>query len=126
MKKSIGWFLVLTFLCFVCPECTKTAWAAQSQMSRAQYRKNLAYNKNALPAGWSTEMGYTLWRMNRGLAVNRHTYKRYRREAAKQRHNLNFTERILLDSTNWTNEEIALFLRENRDLFQFHPAGLEE
>jgi hypothetical protein len=117
--------LVLLLLALGC--LGERAWAAQAPKTRKQYQKNLAYNKNALPAGWKYEAGYTLWRMERGLAANRHTYRRYKQDRAwqKQMRSKHPVEDIALDSLDWTAEEIALFWENYRELFKFHPAGVE-
>jgi len=104
------------------------AWAEQPVMNRGQYRKNLIYNKNFLPAGWQYEAGYAIWRMNRNLQVNRHTYKRYKNDrawhSAMQRYYR--PQQIALNTVDWTVEELALFLRQHQDYLKFHPAGFED
>jgi hypothetical protein len=102
----------------------RAVWAAQT---RKQYQKNLAYNKNALPNGWKYEAGYTLWRMERGLPANRHSYRRYKKDRAwhTQMSKNHRAEDIVLDTLDWTAEEIALFWENYRELFKFHPAGVE-
>jgi hypothetical protein len=123
MKK----FLILVLLLLSLGCFGERAWAAQTPKTRKQYQKNLAYNKNALPAGWQYEAGYTLWRVERGLPANRHTYRRYKRDRAWQNkmRREHRTEDIVLDTLDWTTEEIALFWENYEDLFKFHPAGVE-
>ena len=119
--KKLKIVLAAAFLLAFC----SVVWAEQPVMDRRQYRKNLAYNKNAFPIGWQYEAGYTAWRMSRNLPVNLNTYRKYRRDKAwhnkMSRHRP--TEKFLLDRLDWTTEEIALFLHENRDYFKFHPGG---
>jgi hypothetical protein len=120
--KKIIVLLVLAML--LCGVCENISWAAQT---RQQYRKNLAYNKNALPAGWQYQTGYTLWRMEKGMPANRYTYKRYKKDRL-WRANMNRNHRaeeILIDSLDWTTEETALFLRDCREFFKFHPSGIQ-
>jgi hypothetical protein len=119
----MGWILAAVLLATL---LTNSAWAAG--MTRAQYRKNLIYNKNARPAGWQYQTGYNLWRSRRGLPVNRNTYRMYTRDRAwhnnmRRNHQI---EAIVMNATDWTTEELTLFLRRNQDLFQFHPAGWEK
>ncbi|MDR2179097.1 MAG: hypothetical protein LBP21_02195 [Synergistaceae bacterium] len=105
----------------------EAAWASQTKMTRQQYKKKLAYNKNALPAGWQYEGGYTLWRMQKGLAANPNTYKKYKRDKGwrNKMHRNHRTEEIVLDTLDWTAEEVALFWQNYQDFFKFHPAGVE-
>jgi hypothetical protein len=124
VKKKFA-ILVLLLLSLDC--LGERVWAAQSQQSRKQYEKNLAYNKNALPAGWKYEAGYTLWRVERNLPANRHTYRRYKKDRTwhnrmRREHR---TEDIVLDTWDWSTEEVALFWENYKELFKFHPAGVE-
>ena len=123
--RKIFVFVLLAGLC--CCFATETL-AAQRKMTRAQYKKNLTYNKNALPAGWQYEAGYTLWRMERGLSANRQTYRKYTRDRAWRNnlHRYSREEEIVLDSLDWTTEEIALFWKNYEELFRFHPAGRDD
>ena len=119
MRKFVACFILFMTL-------TGPAWAAG--MTRAQYQKNLIYNKNALPAGWQYHSGYNLWRLQLGLPVNRNTYKMYARDRAwhnNMRRNYRI-EAIAMNTADWTVQEIALFLKQNQDLFRFHPAGWED
>lgn len=120
MKKILAVVLLLSVL--LGSAGVAPSWAAQ-KMTRRQYKKNLAYNKNALPAGWKYEAGYTLWRMQRNLAANQHTYKKYKRDKAWHRNmrNNHRVEDIVLDSLDWTNEEIALFWQNYKDTFNVDP-----
>jgi hypothetical protein len=104
------------------------SWAAQTKMTRRQYKKNLAYNKNALPAGWQYEAGYTLWRVQRNLPSNIHTYRKYKRDRTwrNNMHRKHRTEEIALDTLDWTAEEVALFWQNYQELFKFHPSGVED
>jgi hypothetical protein len=122
MKKFI---VLLVGAVLLCGACGESAWAAQTLK---QYKKNLAYNKNALPAGWQYETGYTLWRMNRGLPVNRVTYKKYVKDRNWHNNmNRNYrAEDIVIDSLDWTAEETALFWQNYKEFFQFHPSGIVE
>jgi hypothetical protein len=125
MKKVMAFVLLALTLCCA---FEKNSWAAQAKMTRQQYKKNLAYNKNALPAGWKYEAGYTLWRMERGLPVNIQTYRKYKRDKAwrnKMRRN-HRTEEIVLDTLDWTAEEVALFWQNYQDFFKIHPSGVED
>jgi len=119
--KKLKIALAVTFLLAFCA----AAWAEQPVVDRRQYRKNLAYNKNAFPMGWQHEVGYTAWRMNRNLPVNFNTYRKYRNDKAWQNRMNRYhrPEKFLLDTLDWTTEEIALFLHENQDYFKFHPSG---
>ena len=103
-------------------------WADRPKMSRAQYKKNVAYNKNFLPAGWQYEAGYAVWRMNRKLPVNRYTYKRYKNDRTWHNRMRRYyrPEQLALNTLDWTVEEIALFIQQNQDYFKFHPAGYED
>ena len=100
-------------------------WAEQPVFDRRQYRKNLAYNKNAFPIGWQYEAGYTAWRINRKLPVNLNTYRKYKNDKAwhNRMHRLHRPEELLLNTLDWTVEELALFLHEYQDYLKFHPAG---
>ena len=126
MKKFVCFVFLLTW--GFCGLLTFTVPAAEARMTRQQYRKNLAYNRNALPAGWRYEAGYTLWRMQRNLPINQHTYRRYRREKTwrNNRQQNNRAEDIVLNSLDWTVEEIALFWQNYGELFRFHPAGIDD
>jgi hypothetical protein len=123
MKNVVKVMLAVALALCVCV----TAWA-EPEVSRRQYRKNLAYNKNALPAGWKYEAGYTVWRVSRNLAANRNTYKMYKRDRAWhiKMHRYYRPEELALSTLDWTAEEVALFLKEYEDYFKFHPAGIEQ
>jgi hypothetical protein len=119
--------LILLVL-MACCALETVSWASQAKMTRQQYKKNLIYNKNALPAGWQYEAGYTLWRMQRNLPVNPQTYKKYRRDRAwsNKMHRNHRTEEIVLDTVDWSAEEVALFWQNYQEFFKFHPSGLED
>ena len=124
MKKLVICLLTVAFLLGFC----MNAWAKPPTMSRAQYKKNLAYNKNAFPAGWQYEAGYTAWRVHRKLPVNLNTYRKYRNDKAwhnRMRHYYR-PEQLLLNTLDWTTEELTLFLQQYQDYFRFHPAGYED
>ena len=126
MKKFAYALFLLTSLFWALS--TDTALAAEAKMTRKQYQKNLTYNKNALPYGWKYEAGYTLWRMERNLLANQHTYRKYKRDRAwrGKLHRYNRAEEIVLDSLDWTADEIALFWESYKELFQFYPAGIDD
>lgn len=86
--------------------------------------KKRSYNKNALPYGWKTEPGYTLWRLQRGLAAHPQSYRKYRRE--KKHNPSNSIGEYTMDGLNWTNEEIAKFWEDYQEWFKFHPAGVTD
>ena len=121
MKKLVISLLAVAFLFVFCT----TALAESPTFDRGRYRKNLAYNKNAFPAGWQYEAGYTAWRMNRKMAVNHNTYRKYRNDKAwhNRMRRYHSVEMFLLDQVDWTVEEIALFMREYENYFRFHPGG---
>ena len=121
MKKVVTIVLAAALLLGVCAP----SWAAQPVMNRNQYRKNLIYNKNALPIAWKYEAGYTLWRMQRKLAANPSTYRKYKNDKAWHRrmHRNYRPEELLLNTFDWTVDEAAFFLMKNQDYFKFHPAG---
>jgi hypothetical protein len=116
--------LVLTLCCAF----ETTSWASQAKMTRRQYKKNLTYNKNALPAGWQYEAGYTLWRMQRNMPVNMQTYRKYKRDRAwrNKMHRNHRTEEIVLDTLDWSAEEVALFWQNYQEFLKFHPSGVED
>ncbi|MDR1873851.1 MAG: hypothetical protein LBQ90_02395 [Synergistaceae bacterium] len=89
--------------------------------------KKRKYNKNALPVGWRYEAGYTLWRMQRGLASNPASYRKYRRDSAWIRsHRRGFQPgATVIDGLDWTEKEIAEFWERYNEYFRFHPAGVE-
>ena len=118
MKKFVKIALAAALVLALC----MPAWSARSYTSRAQYRKNMAYNKNFLPAGWRYEAGYALWRMNRKAPATPTTYRRYRNDRAwHYRTQRSYPEELALSTLDWTAEEVALFM----DYFRFHPAGYE-
>ena len=124
MKKFVKIFFTTAFLFAFCT----SAWAARPVVSRKQYgNNNLPYSKNAFPAGWKYEAGYTVWRVNRKLPANLNTYRRYRNDRAwhNRMHRYHRPEEILLNTLDWTVEEVALFMQQNQDIFKFHPAGYE-
>ena len=126
MKKSTCFLFLLISLFWGLS--AETVWAAEAGTTRKQYQKNLTYNKNALPAGWKYEAGYTLWRIERKLPANQHTYRKYKRDRAWRNnlHRRNRAGEIVLDSLDWTAEEIALFWKSYGELFKFHPAGIDD
>ena len=125
MKKFLKCALAAALLFALCP----ATWAAERPvMTREQYKKNLAYNKNFLPAGWQYEAGYNLWRMSRKQPANRYTYRQYKNDRVwhgnmRQNHR---PEQILLDTYDWTVEELALLMRQYEHHLKFHPAGYED
>jgi hypothetical protein len=117
----------VTFFFLAFALAPEASGAERRRITRAQYRKNLRYNKNALPEAWRYEASYTLWRLEHGLPANRHSYRRYK---ADKRWRVDmYRDRPLeawgLNTLDWTAEELALFLRDYQDLFKFHPAGIE-
>ena len=118
MKKIITLVIAASFLC----TGGGISWAANARSVQRQYRKNV------LPPTWKYEAGYTLWRLERGMAANWHTYKRYQNDRAwrSNLHRYRRPEEIVLNTLDWTAEEIALFWRSYRDLFKIYPAGTEE
>ena len=124
MKKIVGIFLAAALLLATCA----AVWAGQPAMNRRQYKKNLTYNKNFFPIGWKYEAGYTLWRTNRKLPANLNTYRKYRNDKAwhNRMHHYHRPEELLLNTIDWTAEELAFFLQKHQDLLKFHPAGYEE
>jgi hypothetical protein len=128
MKKLMKKFVILVLLALSLGSWgERLCGAAQTPQNRKLYQKNLTYNKNALPAGWKYEAGYTLWRIERNLPANRHTYRKYKRDRAwqSQMRREHRAEDIVLDTLDWTTEEIALFWENYRELFQFQPSGVE-
>jgi len=123
MKKFVMITLAAALLFGICAG----AWAEQPVFNRRLYKKNLAYNKNAVPAGWQYEAGYTVWRMNRKLPVNLNTYRKYKNDKTwhNRMHRYHRPEELALNTLDWTVEEIALFMREYQDYLKFHPAGIE-
>lgn len=115
MKKIFG---VLVLVCLLGSFFVS---AAEAATANAKKRK---YNKNALPYGWQTEFGYTLWRTQRGLAATHQTYRKYRRE--KSRNPSNSIGEYAVDGIDWTNEEVAKFWENYQEWFKFHPSGIEE
>ncbi len=114
MKKLLGLLLLVSLLgCFF-------AEAADAATVNSKKKK---YNKNALPYGWQTEIGYTLWRTQRGLGATRQTYMKYRRE--KRLNPTNSVGEYVVDGLDWTNEEITKFWEDYQEWFKFHPAGVE-
>ena len=121
MKKVLTVLLAGAFLLVFCAP----ALAAQPPADRRLYEKNLRYNKNAFPAGWQYEAGYTAWRIQRKLPANLNTYRKYRNDKVwrNKLHRYHRPEEILLDTLDWTVEEVALFMRQYQDYLKFHPAG---
>jgi len=122
MKK----FKIVMAAAFLFAFCA-AGWAGEPIMDRRQYRKNLAYNKNAFPIGWQYEAGYTAWRINRNLPVHLNTYRKYKNDKAwhnrmRIHHN---PEKFLLDTLDWTTGELALLWQEYQDFLKFHPGGVE-
>lgn len=119
MKKIFSAFILF------CVFAGVAAGAADAATMNARKR---SYNKNALPYGWQSEAGYTLWRVQRGLAANPNTYKKYRRDRAWRQnlHRGNRPGEIMLDTYDWTNEEIAKFWENYQEWLKFHPAGVVE
>ena len=124
MKKFVKTALAAVILFGFCA----SSWAAQSPVDRRLYEKNLRYNKNAFPAGWQYEAGYTAWRIQRKLPANFNTYRKYRNDKVwrDRMHRYHRPEEILLNTLDWTAEEIAFFMHRNQDYFKFHPAGYED
>ena len=84
--------------------------AASSARKRARL-------KNAPPPGWQFEVGYTLWRAQRGLDATPQTWKKYQRERKRlaQRGKLRGLDTRLLNSVDWTLEELAEFLEVQQE-----------
>jgi len=124
MKGFVKIILVAALLITTCA----TVWGEQPPMSHRQYKKNLTYNKNAFPAGWKYEAGYTVWRMQRKLPVNLNTYRKYRNDKAwhNRMRSHHRPEELLLNTVDWTIDELAFFIQQHQDLFKFHPAGYED
>lgn len=76
------------------------------------------YNKNYMPPGWKYEVGYFLWRTDRGFAATPATWKKYMRE--KDRRAMQGKDRgvdsFVLRQLDWTVEELAEYLAEQRRL----------
>lgn len=76
------------------------------------------YSKNYMPPGWKYEVGYFLWRTERGLAATPATWKKYTRE--KNRLAVHGRDRgvdsFVLRQLDWTVEELAEYLEEQRRL----------
>ena len=89
--------------------------------------KNPKYNKNYFPAGWQYEPSYTVWRMQKGLSANRVTYRRYRKDKARQTEMQKYhkPEELLLNTLDWTTAEVAKFWETYEEYLKFHPAGVE-
>ena len=123
MKKFLKVALAAVLLFGICTG----AWAEAPAFNRRQYKKNLAYNKNALPAGWQYEAGYTVWRMSRKLPANQNTYRRYKNDKVwrNRMHRYHRPEELALNALDWTVEELALLMREYKEYLKFHPAGIE-
>ena len=115
MKRIFG---VLVLVCLLGSFFVNMADAATVN---AKKRK---YNKNALPYGWQSEFGYTVWRMQRGLMATRQTYMKYRRE--KARNPSNSIGEYVTDGLDWTNEEVAKFWEDYQEWLKFHPSGVAE
>ena len=123
MKKIVKALLTAALLFGFC----SAVWAAQP-MSQRQYRKKPVYNKNSLPAAWRYEAGYAMWRVNRKMPLNVYTYKKYRKDKTwrYRMHRYYRPQELLLNTLDWTAEELALFMRRNQDYFMFHPSGFED
>ncbi|NLL36430.1 MAG: hypothetical protein GX256_02770 [Fretibacterium sp.] len=83
--------------------------------------------KNAPPPpGWQYEMGYALWRLEKGVKATPLTWKHYQREKRwqQQRGKEGLSEKLISKPLDWTLEELAFFLKEQNGL-RFHPAGEE-
>jgi len=125
MKKMEKIVAIVLAAGFLLAPCT-TVWASNRQMSPVHLRR-LQAQRSTLPLGWRYEAGYTLWRMNRNLPANQVTYMRYRNDRAwhynmRQNHR---GEELLLNTIDWTVEEIASFMHRYQELLRFHPAGIE-
>jgi len=123
MKKLVTIVLATALLLAFCT----TVWAInQPAMSRQQLRRNVAY-RNALPLSWRYEAGYALWRISRNMPANPISYRKYRNDRVwhQRMHHHYGTERFLLNTIDWTVEEVAIFMHRYQDLFKFHPAGIE-
>ena len=124
MKKFVAIVLAAAFLLCICAP----VWANnRPNISRAQHRRNLQ-NRNYFPPGWRYEAGFAVWRRHRNLPLTRQTYRLYRNDRVW--HNRMRTQhrpqQFALDTIDWTIDELAFFLHQNRDLFRFHPAGYED
>ncbi|MDO4786924.1 MAG: hypothetical protein Q4A13_08270 [Fretibacterium sp.] len=93
----------------------------------APNRKKQKYLKNSPPLGWQYQAGYTLWRLERGLDATPQTWRKYVREKKRiqRRGQENVADKLILNSLDWTIEELAALLDEQKELLKFHPAGVE-
>jgi hypothetical protein len=133
MKKLKKFVTIVLATALLLGLCT-AAWASSRSTNRHQqhrrslaYNRNLAQNRNTLPLGWRYQAGYTLWRVNRNLPANHATYRWYRNDRAwhNRMHNYHRAEELLLNTIDWTVEEIAYLMHRHQELFKFHPAGIE-
>ena len=125
MKKMEKIVAIVLAAGFLLAPCT-TVWASNRQMSPVHLRR-LQAQRSTLPLGWRYEAGYTLWRMNRNLPANPITYRQYQNDGMwhYRMRNYHRAEEFLLNTIDWTVEEIAFFMHRHQDLFKFHPAGIE-
>ena len=129
MKKSLTFLTVsILFAALSFVFCVPGQASNRPPLTRQQHKGHLTYNKNYYPPGWQYEVGYAMWRLNRNMPLSYSTYRRYKSDRAWQAQlRAGFrAQKIVLDAADWTVEEIALFIHNNRELFRFHPAGLED
>ena len=83
--------------------------------------------KNIPPLGWEYQAGYTLWRLERGLAATPQTWRKYVREKKwkQKRGRESMADKLILKSLDWTTEELAALLAELEETVSFQPAGTE-
>ena len=120
MMKRQKWLAALLMCC-----CIAVLFVSGSEAVNAKRRK--AFKNAPPPPGWQYEMGYTLWRLEKGLPVSAVNWKHYVREKKwrQQRGKETFSEKIVLNSLDWTIEELASFLKEQDAFLRPQPAGLE-
>ena len=89
--------------------------------------KQKCLKKNLPPLGWEYQAGYTLWRLERGLAATPQTWRKYVRERKwkQKRGRKSLADKLILKSLDWTAEELAALLAELEETVAFHPAGTE-
>lgn len=100
-------------------------WANGADAAVKTKRQKKAYEKGILlPPGWKYEVGYALWRAEKGLAATPQTWRKYKREK-RWRAMRGKKDNFVLSSLDWTTEELAAFLQDHGELFQFQPSGVE-
>nr|WP_314716703.1 hypothetical protein [uncultured Fretibacterium sp.] len=101
--------------------CVADSSAAINRNKQKYLKKNLP------PLGWEYQAGYTLWRLERGLAATPQTWRRYVREKkwSQQRGKESAADKLILKSLDWTTEELAALLAELEETVSFQPAGTE-